>query len=71
MVRWFLAHDLQLLREMAVKFPRTAADWQLVADKLHTPEFPINSRGVRERWQKTILAKFKAENTDALKRSGE
>lgn len=70
--QWTLQRDIQMLRDMATDFPRTAADWQLIADRLRDEanSFTPQGRGVKERWQKTILPKFKNQNTEALKRSG-
>ena len=73
MVRWTISKDLLLLRDMAVNFPKTALDWQLIAidNKLYSsPEFQVTGRGVRERWLKTILMRFKSQQTEALKKSG-
>lgn len=67
---WTLSRDISLLKHMAALFPVTAAEWQLVADKLKEDGFSPSGRGAKERWLKTILPKFKSENTAALKRSG-
>lgn len=68
--RWRLAEDLLLLREMTVNFPNNQANWQLVAERISSAEFQVTGRGAKERWQKTLLIKFRADNTTALKRSG-
>ena len=68
--RWRLAEDLLLLREIAVIFPRNQSDWQLVAERISSDEFQVTGRGAKERWLKTLLIKFRADNSKALKRSG-
>lgn len=70
MVRWTLNHDVKLLKLMQVDFPKTNADWQLLAEKISSDDFQIAGRGAKERWTKTILPKYKSDNTAALKRSG-
>lgn len=73
MVRWTLRDDLNMMHMMQLSFPKTAADWQLIAENL-TQAAPdsgtFTGRGARERWMKTILIKFKCQNTASLKRSG-
>lgn len=70
MVRWLLINDLALLKDMMVNFPKSSADWHLLAERICTEEFKVTGRGARERWLKTVYAKFKASNADQLKRSG-
>ena len=63
-------HDLGLLKEMAVNFPKTAADWGLIAAKISTDTFVVSARGAKERWLKTIYVKYKLNSAESLRRSG-
>ena len=65
-----LMHDLGLLKEMAVNFPKTAADWGLIAANISMDAFVVSARGAKERWLKTIYVKYKLNSVGSLRRSG-
>ena len=65
-----LMHDLGLLKEMLVNFPKTVAHWGLIAAKISMDAFVVSARGAKERWLKTIYVKYKLNSAESLRRSG-